>query len=79
MEAPEFDGWMRYWAEEPWGFTQANLMAGVIAAATVNSSLNKRKGHIAKASDFMFRTAEEQREDETEDAFNALWAVGEDG
>lgn len=76
MDAAEFDGWQRYFAEEPAGFYRDNLMAAIVASAVTNASPNRRRGHTAKPADFMLRAPEDQRQNETQDAFNALWAMG---
>lgn len=69
--------WYAYWAEEPWGAWRDNFHAGVIASASLNPHLKQ----WAKVSpeDFMLKTPEKRRADETSAAVDWLMAVAKKG
>ena len=45
MSAEEFEGWMQFFALEPWGYDVDNLRTGIVAAQVHNSS-----GHAKRAA-----------------------------
>jgi hypothetical protein len=74
MGAAEYDNWAAYYALEPWGAYRDNLHAGIIASVIAKAHSNgKRKP--PEPGDFILRTREEQRRDETTQSLGVLRAL----
>lgn len=75
MGARELEEWMQFYAVEPWGAYRDNLHAGIIASAIVNGRPG-RKGKAVKPGDFVLRSREEKRNEDTRRSLNYLRAIG---
>lgn len=72
LGAAELDDWYSYWSEEPWGAWRDNVHAGLIAAACLSPYM---KGQKATFEDFMLKSSDKKREDETQQSLAWLTAV----
>lgn len=73
LGASELDDWYSYWSEEPWGAWRDNVHAGLIAAACL--SPYQKPGHRVTHEDFMLKSADKRRADDTAQSLDWLTAV----
>lgn len=60
LGAAEYDGWVRYYAEEPWGAYRDNLHAALIADTVARAHGGKK----SKLSDYILKPATVRRNEE---------------
>jgi len=75
MGAREFDEWAEYYASEPWGAYRDNLHAGIIASVIVNSQPGRKRKPMAPG-DFVLKTKQSKRAEDTRRSLNYLRAIG---
>lgn len=73
LGAAELDDWYAYWGEEPWGAYRDNVHAGLIAAACL--APYQKPGSKVTYEDFMLKSAEKRRADDTSQSLDWLMAV----
>lgn len=64
ISSREMSEWIAYYGIEPWGAERDNLHAGIVASTTANLWRGEADEPL-KASDFMLRFEEEEREPAT--------------
>lgn len=71
MTASELDGWVDFYAIEPFGVLRDNLHAGILASIVANALRPKGRPSVAP-SDFILVTATERRNRSLADGLRRL-------
>lgn len=73
MGSTEYDRWLRYWQQEPWGPWRDNMHAALIVSKLHNIH-KKKSAKAATPDDFMLRDRQSNRDRQTGQTLS--WLIG---
>lgn len=77
MSVREFEHWKVRYMENPFGAWRDNYHAGLIAASIYNAK--RGKPPYVSATDFIFKTVDQARDEETDRVIGSLIAMSKPG
>ena len=75
MSSREFTYWMAKYRKDPFGTWRDNYHAGLVSAQLFNANRDPRRSSSVSATDFILRSAEEQKEIDTKKTVAMLRAM----